>query len=136
MLGVYEVLEKRVGEATYTDDPFSVGGFNLLWALKLGEEGHVVCQRELMLARSRGLESAVRLFSLSLFGFVIRHPICRLEFAEKLWIFLSDPIPTCLDREIRIVFDGFENLLSGKLLQFGSIKFEFGVQFGLLDVNC
>jgi hypothetical protein len=30
-------LEKRIGEATYTDESFLVGGFNLLWALKLGE---------------------------------------------------------------------------------------------------
>jgi hypothetical protein len=70
-----------------------------------------------MLARGARLECAVRLFSLSLFGFVIRFPISGLELAEKLWIDFLDKLPTCLDREIRMVSDGLGYLPSGKLLQ-------------------
>jgi len=38
MLGVYEIGSERIGEATYTDESFLLGGFMLLWALDLGEQ--------------------------------------------------------------------------------------------------
>ena len=74
-IGLCLPFEKRIGEATFTDEPILLGGFNLLWTLELGEQSLVLCQRELMLARGARLEGTVRLFALSLFGFVIRFPI-------------------------------------------------------------
>jgi len=55
----------------------------------------VLCQRELMLARSGGLERAVRLILLSLafFGFIVCHPIVGLKLGEELWIFSLDSGP-------------------------------------------
>jgi len=42
MLGIEGVggAEKRIGEATYTDDPFVVGGFNLLGTLRDASHYH------------------------------------------------------------------------------------------------
>jgi hypothetical protein len=64
--------------------------------LKLGKEGHVVCERELMLAKGRGLESPVRLivFPISLFGFVIGHPIGGLKIGKELGIVFFSFSPT------------------------------------------
>ena len=62
-----KVLEKRIGEATHTDESFLLGGFDPLWTLKHGEQCLVLRQRELMLTRGARLERAVRGFALSLF---------------------------------------------------------------------
>jgi hypothetical protein len=49
----------------------------------------------------------------SLLCLVIGHPIGGLKISKELGILLLDPIPTCLDRKMRMVFNGLGDFLSG-----------------------
>ena len=91
MLGVYEIGSERIGEATYTDESFLLGGFNLLWALELGKQDHVLCQGQLLW------------FSLVCLT-VFRFAIYGFQLTEEFWVLFSDSIPNRRECGARVLF--------------------------------